>query len=239
MAPCLMLMAAGEQLGRPGLCRRARDQRRRAPDRADRGAGRARRGAGMGWRLDRQCHRLRRSVVGHDRRTTAGRGAVRLRCASWPSCATHTKASPCCASKGDGLFVRLSVDGLGHVFVQGHVTDAASPSAGNALVFALRGARPRRARARRGTGPHGRDRARRARTALDGAVEVRSRFDGTWVPGFEIAELLHLDDAAPRAPAPELRRRRAAQVVRPRRGPPARHAPDDSRGRIGDRSSSP
>ena len=96
-------------------------------------------------------------------------------------------------SKGDGLFVRLSVDGLGRVFVQGHITDAASPVTGNALVFALPGLDPTElARAV--------EQVRTAeielgvRAGLDGAVEVRSRYDGTWVPGFEIAEVLHLDD---------------------------------------------
>jgi hypothetical protein len=126
-------------------------------------------------------------------------------------------------SKGDGLFVRVSVDGLGRVFVQGHVTDAASPSAGNALVFALPGLDP-------GELERAAEQVRIAeielgvRAGLDGAVEVRSRFDGTWVPGFEIAELLHLDDA------PLVRLRRSCDgTVLPRLFGPEEVRPHDTR----------
>jgi hypothetical protein len=96
-------------------------------------------------------------------------------------------------TRGDGLFVRVSVDGRGGVFVQGHVTDCASPRADNALVFALPRLSLRQLKLAT-------EQVRTAelelgvRAGLDGAVEVRSRYDGTWVPGFEIAEILHLDD---------------------------------------------
>jgi hypothetical protein len=113
-------------------------------------------------------------------------------------------------TRGDGLFVRVSVDGHGGVLVQGHVTDGASPRADNALAFAL----PRLS-FRQLTLATEQVRAAElelgVRAGLDGSVEVRSRFDGAWAPGFEIAEILHLDDD------PLLRLRRSSDgVVLPR-----------------------
>jgi hypothetical protein len=96
-------------------------------------------------------------------------------------------------STGDRLFVRLSVDGLGRVLVHGHITDKASPVVANALAFALSPLDPdvltRAAQQVRAA-----EMELGVRADIDSAVEVRSRFDGTWVPGFEIAEILHLDD---------------------------------------------
>ena len=85
----------------------------------------------------------------------------------------------------DRLCVRLRVHPRGRVVVQGHASDDLRD--GNTLVFAVRGIDQRclltllrslrkvelELGIRAGTITH---------------VEVRSRFDGSWVPGFEVAE---------------------------------------------------
>jgi hypothetical protein len=84
--------------------------------------------------------------------------------------------------------VRLRLDG--GVDVQGHASDDLRE--GSTLGFALRGldrrCLPRLLRRLREVeaelGVH---------AGTNGTVEVRSRFNGTWVPGFEVAEVHELD----------------------------------------------
>jgi hypothetical protein len=84
------------------------------------------------------------------------------------------------------LCVRLRVQPQGRVVVQGHASDDLRD--GSTLVFAVRGLdhrflltllrELRKVELELGI-----------RAATDTRVEVRSRFDGSWVPGFEVAEV--------------------------------------------------
>jgi hypothetical protein len=84
------------------------------------------------------------------------------------------------------LCVRLRVQPQGRVVVQGHASDDLRE--GSTLAFAVRGLDQRclltllrdlrQAELELGI-----------RAATDTRVEVRSRFDGSWVPGFEVAEV--------------------------------------------------
>jgi hypothetical protein len=84
------------------------------------------------------------------------------------------------------LCVRLRVQPQGRVVLQGHASDDLRE--GSTLVFAVRGLDQRclvtllrelrKVELELGI-----------RAATDSRVEVRSRFDGSWVPGFEVAEV--------------------------------------------------
>jgi hypothetical protein len=88
------------------------------------------------------------------------------------------------------LCLRLRVQPQGRVVVQGHASDDLRE--GSTLAFALRGLDQRclltllrelrKVELELGI-----------RSATDTRVEVRSRFDGKWVPGFEVAEVREVD----------------------------------------------
>ena len=104
-----------------------------------------------------------------------------------------------CESEGDEavlssieerLRVRLRVHPQGHLVVQGHASDDLRE--GNTLLFAMHGLDQRclltllqelrEVELELGI-----------RAATRNNVEVRSRFDGSWVPGFEVAEVLGVE----------------------------------------------
>ena len=88
------------------------------------------------------------------------------------------------------LCVRVRVLPQGCVVVQGHVSDDLRD--GNTLVFAVRGLDPgcllAVLRELREVGLE-----LGIRAAASTHVEVRSRFDGSWVPGYEVAEVRGVD----------------------------------------------
>jgi hypothetical protein len=89
------------------------------------------------------------------------------------------------------LCIRVRLRPLGGaVDVQGHASDDLRE--GSTLAFALRGldrrCLPRLLRRLREV-----EAELSIRAATNGTVEVRSRFNGTWVPGFEVAEVHELE----------------------------------------------
>lgn len=89
-------------------------------------------------------------------------------------------------STEERLWLRVRACPQGRLVVQGHASDDLRE--GNTLVFAMRGRDPRRLLTLL-------EELRELelelgiRVASSRYVEVRSRFDGSWVPGFEVAEI--------------------------------------------------
>jgi hypothetical protein len=93
-------------------------------------------------------------------------------------------------SQDERLGLRLRVQPLGGVVVLGHASDDLRD--GCTLAFALRGldqrCLPRLLRKLRQV-----EVELGIRPPTNGQVEVRSRYNGTWVPGFEVAEVFEVD----------------------------------------------
>ena len=93
-------------------------------------------------------------------------------------------------SVDERLCVQLRVHPQGSVVVQGHASDDLRE--GNTLVFAVRGL-DRRCLLRLLRQLREIELELGIRAATSTHVEVRSRFDGSWVPGYEVAEVREVD----------------------------------------------
>jgi hypothetical protein len=93
-------------------------------------------------------------------------------------------------SRDERLCVRIRRQVDGTVHVHGHASDDLRD--GCTLAFALRGL-DQRSLPRLLRGLHRVEVGLGLRPAGSGPVEVRSRFNGTWVPGFEVAEVHDVD----------------------------------------------